>query len=276
MVILNGGTDLGISTVQTGAAYGNASIGSRFGKGRIDGVYVADGCPFPCTAQSFNFNGGSTIYVDTNNYTKPYPYRPPKLPLKDQLNVAVLYPQANFSTRINGTTYPVWWSDYLVFHTKTNPALSGGLATTPFGVDLNASTNYARISADRRTADPAAFHRPNDFRTGSSLGNVLNGGLDDGNSDGSQGFCHMFKFTDKAGAIRVGEICWRRFNSRAEHPSTSTTRPRTPIPSRRWSSAPRRAMSRPTRRIRWSSSSLADSDSQDRGATTHTSTEGRR
>jgi len=31
----------------------------------------------PCTTNAFSFGGGS-IYVDTNNYTKPYPYRPPK------------------------------------------------------------------------------------------------------------------------------------------------------------------------------------------------------
>ena len=194
MVILNGGTDLGISTVQTGAAYGDATINppnftavNRFGKGRIDGVYVADGCPFPCTAQSFTFNGGSTIYVDTNNYTKPYPYRPPKLPLKDQLNVPVLYPQATFSTRINGTTYPVWWSDYLVFHTKTNPALSGGLAFTPFGADLNFSTNYARISSDKANGGSCGISNPNDFTTTATLGNILDNGLDDGNGDGSPG-----------------------------------------------------------------------------------------
>lgn len=234
MVALNGNTDLGISAVQTAVAYGDASIGSRFGKGRIDGVYAADGCPFPCTSSRFSFGGSSTIYVDTNNYTKPYPYRPPKLPLKDQVNdFPVLYPQADFGTKINGTIYANWADDFMIDHTRTNAALPGGPVAAPDDVTAGDLINhliyplppapapvpldnseFARISSSRANGGycgdgnvrtpPASDYRTTDF-----LGNLLNN-LDAGSSDGSRGFCHTFKFMNKAGAITVGEICWKR------------------------------------------------------------------
>jgi hypothetical protein len=227
MVRLNGGTDLGINAVQTVSAYGAVSIGSRYGKGRIDGVYVADGCPFPCTSTTFTFNGGSTIYVDTNNYTKPYPYRPPKLPLKNQLNVPVLYPLASHGTLINGTAYPSWYSDFMVDHTRTNPALSGGPVSAPDAVSAGEAIliapialpvlldngEFARISSSTANGgycgDGALHTTARDYRTSSALVFLLNN-LDAGSSDGSRGFCHTFKFMNKAGAVTVGEICWRR------------------------------------------------------------------
>ena len=146
MVQLNGNTDLGINAIQT-AAYGDATInppnftgGNRVGKGRIDGVYVSNGCSMPCTTNAFGFGGSSTIYVDTNNYTKPYPYRPPKLPLRRQLDNSsiVLYPTAADSTVINGTAYATWWADYMATMTNTalNPALAGAPAQQPAGVNL--------------------------------------------------------------------------------------------------------------------------------------------
>lgn len=217
MVTLNGNTDLGISTVQTGSAYGDASIGSRFGKGRIDGVYVAGGCPFPCTSNAFSFDGSSTIYVDTNNYTKPYPYRPPKLPLNNQLNVTVLYPLAADGTVINGTTYPPpggWWAGFFVDHAQTNPLLSGAPTEAPVGVTLTTGRlDFLSAGANGGYCGPA-------YKTG-NFGATLSsgGGLTDSilppplpppvyNSN--DGFCHTFKFVNKAGAVQVGEICWRR------------------------------------------------------------------
>src|SRR5438552_8448796 len=139
MVQLNGGTDLGINAVQTAAAYGDGTInppkftaGNRFGKGRIDGVYVSNGCSMPCTTNAFGFGGGSAIYVDTNNFTKPYPYRPPKLPLAGQFDIAaaVTYPLASDRTLINGTPYTQWWSDFMVYNTNNtgNPLLLGSPA----------------------------------------------------------------------------------------------------------------------------------------------------
>jgi len=234
MVTLNGNTDLGISTVQTGSAYGDASIGSRFGKGRIDGVYVADGCPFPCTSSKFSFGGTSTVYVDTNNYTKPYPYRPPKLPLKNQLNYpAVLYPLAEHGTFIDVTAYPSWYSDFMVDHTVANPALAGGPVSAPNAVSAGQliliaptttpvpldNSEFARISSSTANGGycgdgGGALQHPgpppaSDYRTSDFLVNLLNN-LDAGSSNGSRGFCHTFKFMNKAGAITVGEICWKR------------------------------------------------------------------
>jgi hypothetical protein len=235
MVQLDNGTDLGISFIQTPSAYGDATInppnftgGNRFGKGRIDGVYVADGCPFPCTSSSFGFAGGSTIYVDTNNYTKPYPYRPPKLPLKDQLNwIPVNYPTADLGTVINGTTYANWFADFMVDHTRTNAALAGGPVFAPNAVSAGETiliapaalpvpldnAEFARISGERANGgycgDGILHSTSSDYRTAGFLQSILNG-LDASTTDGNQGFCHTFKFMNKAGAIQVGEICWRR------------------------------------------------------------------
>ena len=234
MVQLNGSTDLGINSIQTGSAYGDATINppnftgaNRFGKGRIDGVYVADGCPFPCTSSRFGFGGGSTIYIDTNNYTKPYPYRPPKLPLKDQLNVAVLYPQADFGTTINGTSYANWYADFMVDHTRTNAGLLGGPVFAPNAVSAGETiliapaalpvaldnAEFARISNSQANGgycgDGVLHTTASDYRTLGFLLNILNN-LNASATDGNQGFCHTFKFMNKAGAITVGEICWRR------------------------------------------------------------------
>ncbi|MDO8476761.1 MAG: hypothetical protein Q7W02_11360 [Candidatus Rokubacteria bacterium] len=203
MVTLNGNTDLGISTVQTGSAYGDATVGSRYGKGRIDGVYVADGCPFPCTGSKFSFGGSSAIYVDTNNYTKPYPYRPPKLPLKEQLNVSVLYPQADFATVINGTPYANWWADFFVDHAQLNPLLLGAPFEAPVGVPL---TN-ARL--DFKLANGGYCGTSYGPTTG-NFGAAFVAGLTDAASGPGFGFCHTFKFVNKIGVVQVGEICWRR------------------------------------------------------------------
>jgi len=221
MVTLNGNTDLGISTIQTAAAYGDATInppnftgGNRYGKGRIDGVYVSDGCPMPCTAQAFSFGGSSTIYVDTNNYTRPYPYRPPKLPINNQLNVATLYPLATDSTTINGTVYNTWWADFFAFNTNSalNPALLGAPVQQPAGVVLTDARLNAQVAN-------GGYCGPN-YAGGSfgarfsSAGGMTDSALPDfppGVPGFSiDGFCHTFKFVNKAGAVQVGEICWRR------------------------------------------------------------------
>jgi Tfp pilus assembly protein PilX len=226
MVTLSGNTDLGISTVSTAGAYGDATVGSRFGKGHIDGVYVAGGCPMPCTSNAFSF-GGSSIYVDTNNYTKPYPYRPPKLPLKDQLNWAsVLYPRADWGTVINGTTYNNWYAEFFVTNTNAilNPALAP-ITFQPAGVQLT----DARLNAQTSNG---GYCGPS--YAGKTFGATFVAGLtasvaDD--STGSFGFCHTFKWVNKAGAVTVGEICWRRrdvglvSNDIANLPPNYLTRP---------------------------------------------------
>lgn len=201
MVTLNGNTDLGISTVQTASAYGDATVGNRYGKGRIDGVSVAGGCPFPCTSNAFSFGGTSTIYVDTNNYTKPYPYRPPKLPLKNQLNVAVLYPRALDGTVINLTTYATWYSDFFVDHAQLNPLLTGAPTEAPVGVTLtSARLNFVNANG--------GYCGPN-YQTG-NFGAAFVAGLTDAGAGPGFGFCHTFKFVNKIGVVQVGEICWRR------------------------------------------------------------------
>jgi hypothetical protein len=206
MVELNNNTDLGINAVQTPSAYGDPP-GSRYGKGRIDGVYVAAGCPMPCTSNAFTFGGTSTIHVDTNNYTKPYPYRPPKLPLKDQSNdLPVLYPQADFGTVINGTPYVNWWANFFAFNTNAvlNPALAP-ITFQPLGVQLtDARLNAATSNGGYCGPSYAGLNFGATFASGGGL-TASTDPLDPG-----YGFCHTFKFVNKAGAVTAGEICWRR------------------------------------------------------------------
>jgi hypothetical protein len=228
MVQLNGNTDLGINAVQTGAAYGDAFTGgSRFGKGRIDGVYISSGCSMPCTTNAFGFGGTATIYVDTNNYTKPYPYRPPKLPLKNQLNVPVLYPTAGDGTVINGTAYTTWWADFMATITNSglNPLLVGAPIMQPAGVVLTDARLNAQ-TANGGYCGPAYAHglfgHLDSFGTRfSSPGGMTDSALPDFPPIPAvppppppylsiDGFCHTFKFVNKAGAVQVGEICWRR------------------------------------------------------------------
>jgi len=194
MVTLNGGTDLGINAMQTGD-YGDVSTTVRKGKGRIDGVYVADGCPMPCTS-AFSFDGGSAIYVDTNNYTKPYPDRPPKLPLNSQVNVTPAYPTTDDPTVINGTTYPNWWRDFFETHA---PNLTGVPANG--GNCSNAANSFFYNSSSPPLPPPSR-----------NIGDAL-ASLDDTDETGPyvlRGFCHTFFFTNKAGVLTNAEICWKR------------------------------------------------------------------
>jgi hypothetical protein len=189
MVTLNSGTDLGINAIQT-ANYGDVNSTVRSGKGRIDGVYVADGCPMPCLSTAFSLNGGSQIYVDTNNYTKPYPDRLPKLPLNSQVNTSPVYPTTNDPTVVNGTTYANWVGNY--FSTTRNvPQLQNA---TPNGGLLGGNCGAIYSSGS------------------DTIGSVL-ASLDDTSSGGNQakiGFCHTFSFTNNLGVVTTAEICWKR------------------------------------------------------------------
>ena len=214
MVRLNGGTDLGINAIRTAAAYGDATInppnflaGNRFGKGRIDGVYVGNGCSMPCTTNAFDFAGGS-IYVDTNNYTKPYPYRPPKLPINSQINVPVVYPTTNDTTTINGAPY-VWWSEFMVTMTNSalNPLLLGAPAAQPLLPAPVVLTDARLNSVNANGGYCGPTYASGNFGVSAFGGGGLNEGFP-GNP--AYGFCHTFKFVNKAGAVTVGEICWRR------------------------------------------------------------------
>jgi hypothetical protein len=208
MVTLNGGTNLGISTVQTPLQYGDATVGLRYGKGRIDGVYVSSGCRMPCTTNAFTFNGGSTIYVDGANYTRPYPYRPPKLPLRRQIDNSsiVLYPTVADPTVIGPTAYTDWWASYLTDHVLLNPNLANApIPATAYPYD----NNYGRISASAANGGSCGAS----YITAGPLGPIFGGGLSDSNTaDGSKGFCHTFKFLSKNDPVnpKPGEICWRR------------------------------------------------------------------
>jgi len=161
----------------------------------------------PCTTNAFTFNGGSTIYVDGANYTRPYPYRPPKLPLRRQIDnsTIVVYPSVADATVIGPTAYTDWWASYLTDHVLLNPNLANApIPATAYPYNAN----YGRITASPANGGSCG---PN-YTSASSLGPIFNGGLDDGNGDGSKGFCHTFKYLSKNDPVnpKPGEICWRR------------------------------------------------------------------
>jgi Tfp pilus assembly protein PilX len=208
--------DLGINAIQT-AAYGDATInppnflaGNRFGKGRIDGVYVSNGCSMPCTTNAFSFGGGS-IYVDTNNFTKPYPYRPPKLPLAGQFDIAttVAYPSTSDRTLINGTSYTTWEgtgpAGFMVGHAQTDPLLAGAPLAQPASAVLSTG-RMDFVDANGGYCGPV--YQTGKFGVALSSPHGLSEHFPGAGAD--WGFCHTFKFVNKAGAVTVGEICWRR------------------------------------------------------------------
>jgi hypothetical protein len=123
----------------TTACYGPGCPGSgRIGKGPLDAVYVADGCPLPCTATAFSLNGGSTLTVDGNNITKPYPFRFPGPPLA-RADIAIpTFPDLTSPVTINGIAYPSYQANFWVTHSQ-NPAINVGTHPNlfPLTVGLN-------------------------------------------------------------------------------------------------------------------------------------------
>ncbi len=184
MVQLGTGTDAGRPT-DTGN-YGGAAGGLRpAGKGRLDGVYVADGCPLPCTGSTFTFGAGASIYVAYNNYTKPYPDRPPKLPLWYQAGGR--YPLLNDPARINGVNYPSYSANFFTPNAVVldNTVLPNGLNCAPVS-DCN---------GDGVTRFGDLFDASGPYN---------------GIGQNMPKFRHSFTFTNKAGNPVTAEICWKR------------------------------------------------------------------
>ena len=108
----------------TTACYGPGCPGSgRIGKGPLDAVYVADGCPLPCTATAFSLNGGSTLTVDGNNITKPYPLRFPGPPLARADIATPTFPDLTSPVTIAGTPYANYQANFWATHAQ---AMNGG------------------------------------------------------------------------------------------------------------------------------------------------------
>lgn len=203
MVQLDNNTDAGKNGI-TGL-YGQTTGGNqRKGKGLLDGVYVATGCLLPCTASNipFRFGSGAQIWVDYKNFTKPYQDRPPKLPLWYQ--AGGVYPVLNQPTRINGTAYTSYSTDFFVpnaanlIDTTTPPGspspkrVNGGNCT---------ANNLANLFECTANVDPATNTQP-------MVGKLF----DPATSFLAQTapFRHSFTFTNKAGVATAAEICWKR------------------------------------------------------------------
>jgi hypothetical protein len=167
LVDLNNASNLGQAGVT--ACYGPGCPGSgRIGKGPLDAVYVADGCPLPCTSTIFNFGGGSTLTVDGNNMTKPYPFRFPGPPLSRADIATPTFPDLTSPVTIAGTAYANYQANFWATHAQ---AMNGG--------------TYPDI--------------------GNSLGGSgPSGGLDLTVLD----FANAVSWTDAAGNPQTGWICW--------------------------------------------------------------------
>ena len=215
-VQVSNNTDAG--TNANTAAYGQAT-NTRVGKGRIDGVYVADGCLLPCTGGVFVLGAGANIWVDYNNYTKPYPDRPPKLPL--WYVGGNNYPALDNPSSINGTAYASYSSNFMDPSAGgraarlDNQRVNGGVCPN------NTALTFWECSAGLDPANVILF--PLDPSTWPpTLGTLfaqVNGFSGDGTGCGPTGgsftncsppFRHSFTFTDKTGAVRNAEICWKR------------------------------------------------------------------
>ena len=117
LVTLLNGTSVGQAGVT--ACYGPGCPGSgRVGKGPLDGVYVGEGCPLPCTSTAFNLGGGSTLTVDGNNITKPYPVRFPGPPLARADIATPTFPDLTSPVTIAGTAYASYQANFWATHAQ--------------------------------------------------------------------------------------------------------------------------------------------------------------
>jgi hypothetical protein len=183
-------------------SYGQGT--GRKGKGRLDGVYVATGCLLPCTAANipFQFGSGAQIWVDYNNYTKPYQDRPPKLPLWYQ--AGGVYPVLDQPTQINGTVYASYSTNFFVpkaanlIDTTTLPGFPSPKRVNGGNCTANNAVNLFECTAN---VDPATNTQPMVGRLFDPVTSFL---------ASTPPFRHSFTFTNKAGVATTAEICWKR------------------------------------------------------------------
>jgi Tfp pilus assembly protein PilX len=176
MVHLGNNTPAG-QAVNT-AAYGQAG-NTRAGKGRLDGIYVGKGCALPCLTQAFILDPGAALNVDYNNFTKPYPDQPPRLPLF--YNAGNSFPVLDNPTLINGTAYASYSTNFMTVNAaRLDNVVPNGLNCVPPGA--------AECTA-----------------SGSMLGALFTSF-----TQSSPAFRHTFTFTNKAGVPTTAEICHAR------------------------------------------------------------------
>jgi hypothetical protein len=177
-----------VGTSGDSGTYGSGTAFNPFrkGKGPIDGVYIADGCVMPCTQNGSyvpgdpgsigSFTGNTDrVWVDDNNITRPYPSAS-----------ITAYPQLTDPAAINGVSY----AHYACPAGSSCAGITGG--TLEFFV------SHAR--------DPVLL---TDW-TASLAGNIGSGG---GLTPTTPLFTITRTFTNRAGVITVGQICWKRLGT---------------------------------------------------------------
>jgi len=176
------------------AAYG---VPARNGKGPLDFVNIAEGCPLPCTgggANPFGLAGGSTVTVDRNNITKPYQYRPPRGPIMNVNSGAAQV--INDYVSIAGTDYTQYFSQWFRPHTSPGAGCAGCSAAL---WDASGGQNLVHAT---NCANPALC---NDL-----LPLTGPGGLLTPLRESNPAFRHAFAFRDRTGALQNAEMCWKR------------------------------------------------------------------
>ncbi len=195
MVNVGNNTILG-QTADT-APYGQG--GQRAGKGRLDGVYIVDGCALPCTGAApmpFTLGAGAAVNVDAGNLTKPYPDQPARLPL--WYLGGLVYPILNNPTSINGTAYASYSTNFFVPKAASlysDPMIQGA---PPPGSFVCTPFDAAECIGDGNPAHTLGWY----FES-------VNGSFRPGPT-GTPSFRHSFTFTDKTGTVRTAEMCWKR------------------------------------------------------------------
>ncbi|HET8575784.1 MAG TPA: hypothetical protein VFO18_01700, partial [Methylomirabilota bacterium] len=180
MIHLGNNTPAGQSS--NTAAYGQAG-NTRAGKGRLDGIYQGKGCALPCLTQAFILDSGATLNVDYNNYTKPYPDQPARLPL--WYIAGNSYPVLDNPTIINGTVYASYSANFMTVNAaRLDNVVPNGANCVPAGA--------AECTAG-----------------GQTLGTLFDPTFGSF-TQASPAFRHTFTFTNKAGVVTTAEICHAR------------------------------------------------------------------
>jgi hypothetical protein len=157
---------------------------TRQGKGRLDGIFVADGCNMPCTD---NFTGAtlnSNVFVDDNNITKPYS------------GPAVAFPLLTGPWQVFGVQYT---------HLACPLGSSCAAPTTPPTPPTNTEFFVSRAANVMVSANCT------DTVGGTGCGPIINSlGSTTGLNDATLAFMTVVRFYNQNNQYMKAMICWRR------------------------------------------------------------------
>ncbi|HET8577043.1 MAG TPA: hypothetical protein VFO18_08095, partial [Methylomirabilota bacterium] len=167
-------------------------------KGRLDGIYQGKGCALPCLTQAIILDSGATLNVDYNNYTKPYPDQPARLPL--WYIAGNSYPVLDNPTLINGTAYASYSANFLIPHAPNN--LTPNMLDTRLDIAVPNGANCVPAGAPECTASSGC-------PPVCTLGDLFDPTFGSF-TQARAAFRHTFTFTNKAGVVTTAEICHAR------------------------------------------------------------------